>query len=436
MNTKYEMIGSFWIDEDLKILAYKTAQSPRWYARYNVPGLGQRKQSLKTTSKKQARLNGRKLAQKLAAGQIGRTAACTLTVADVVAQRLERMKKGDRTAGTVASATRMFDQLMAFLPRGGRTRVLELTAPVLEDFESALREHGVAVPRPEDRADGSPPRRRGRPLRAMSAAGARGVLGAVRGLIRFAMRRGLIDRDPSAGYELPQAPKPLIETFGDGELALIYADADPRMADIWRFLTQTCLRAEEFSWLTGADVISGNGGQPVAIHVRRKTCPFTGEIWWPKHKTERVVPLSPEAAGIVAAALARNPGPWVFHAPDTASRQPGKWQRQRLLLKLNERLKASGIAHGCLHAFRHTGATFLAGQPEMKLPRLQKFLGHRDIKTTMRYVHTKAEDVAGSIAAVDFTKLAAPATPATSANANHTNTPATGAKEVPTQRAA
>ena len=49
------------------------------------------------------------------------------------------------------------------------------------------------------------------------------------------------------------------------------------MADIWRLLTQTCLRIGEFMWLMKEDVIVDDEGRPVALNIRKKVCPFTGK---------------------------------------------------------------------------------------------------------------------------------------------------------------
>jgi hypothetical protein len=46
------------IDEDLHVRILKTNTSSSWYVQYNYPGEGQRKQSLRTRNKKEARRPG------------------------------------------------------------------------------------------------------------------------------------------------------------------------------------------------------------------------------------------------------------------------------------------------------------------------------------------------------------------------------------------
>ena len=47
------------------------------------------------------------------------------------------------------------------------------------------------------------------------------------------------------------------------------------------------------------------------------------------------------------------------------------------------------------HAFRHTCASILANDLNINLGIVSKVLGHRNIKTTIKYVHTKSEVVSG-----------------------------------------
>jgi integrase len=195
--------------------------------------------------------------------------------------------------------------------------------------------------------------------------------------------------------------------YSPAELALLYADPDPDLADIWKFLTHSCLRIGEFVWLLKDDVIFDGNGRPNALQIRRKKCPQTGQVWQPKHKLNRIVSLTDMAAEIVAKRLATSKAPWLFQAPDTTTLQPGKWGAQRLLLKLHARKKAVGVTHGTLHTFRHTGGSFMANDPvsAMPLALLQKFLGHRRIVTTQVYLHARADDIRESLLRVDFERL-------------------------------
>lgn len=401
---KFSIIDWFWIDEDLKIKAIRTSQSGSWYARYNLPGVGQRKQSLKTASKRQAKLNGYALARRIAGGEMERERKNTATVAQAIEARRQRLIDLGRMPAILVHYDRIYARLVNHLPAGGDTRLVDLTSSALERFERTLRDTGIS----RGRASGKPRRpHKPKPLRS------RTLLHTMQGvfsLVRFALRRGMIDRDPTVGYEMPRATRRSIVTFTPEELAAIYRDTDTAMGEIWRFLTLTCLRSNELCWLTKDDVIRDDNNRPTAIRIRSKTCPYTKEAWRPKHNIERVVPLAPEAADVLTRAMARSRMAWVFEAPDTKSGQAGRWDAKRLLMRFKSRLRASGIDHGYLHLLRHTGATFLANDARVPIAHVQRLLGHTTIQTTNRYLHTRAEDVAESITRVDYARLTSPST--------------------------
>lgn len=249
----------------------------------------------------------------------------------------------------------------------------ELFEARIEAFEKQLREVGIAVPMRSEglpvRADGRPDKRRApRKAKPLKPKSLRDHLKVIRGLVRFGLRRGMIERDPSAGYELPAGESPEVEIYTPEELGLLYADPDPDLAEIWRFMTHTCLRIGEFTWLLKDDVLMDGNGRPKALLVRRKVCPQTGRTWQPKHKLNRVVSLTPEAAAIVAKRLSTSKVPWLFEAPETVTTQVGKWRGSRLLTRLRVRQRAVGITHGGLHTFRHMGCTFFANHPTNPLP--------------------------------------------------------------------
>lgn len=55
-------------------------------------------------------------------------------------------------------------------------------------------------------------------------------------------------------------------------------------------------------------------------------------------------------------------------------------------------LKESGLRPIRFHDFRHTSITLMVKKGFL-LPVVQKIAGHKDIKTTMRYVHVLGEDI-------------------------------------------
>jgi len=106
--------------------------------------------------------------------------------------------------------------------------------------------------------------------------------------------------------------------------------------------------------------------------------------------------------------MAASTVPWAFESPIPNKRQPGHWKYARLRCRLQARLKAVGIPRCGLHRFRHTGATYFANDARVPIVKLQRFLGHGDIKETMRYLNPRAEHVADAIQSVDFDQLINP----------------------------
>ena len=410
MKSPYEIIDRFSVAEDLHIEALLTNQSPKWYLQYQMPGSGkgrQRRKSLGTTSKKEAGIRARRFAADFDAGRVAQGSAAGCTFDKLIDLRLEELRQAGAAENTLRLHHWYFAVARAVAIHGGRTPASALTPVFLTNFAAKIRDEGVSVRKPGKA--GKPPRK----PRPMAPKTVREMLKAVRRLGRIAEH--FLGRDPAKGYKLPRGASPEIETFSTSELTQIFADPYPNAADIWRFLFLSGLRIGEFCWLAKADVVFNAAGSPESVHIRKKT--IEGSSWRPKHGLERVVPLVPDAAEILARHLKAAPGPWAFTAPGSAGEHVGQWHPARVRAYLSRRLTACGIDHGTLHVFRHSCATHLANIARMPLPLLQKFLGHRSLETTMRYLHARNDDVAAALLAA-VTTAALPI-----ANAPPTNTP-------------
>jgi integrase len=385
------------IDPDARIYLIKTTASDNWYVQYNEPGRGkgrQRRKSLKTTNVKHARKLAARFANQFIAGQVPHRRSRLTSFGEVVHQRLDRLHQ-TRTKETVKVYAGHYRALAAALPQGDKTPLVSLSTALLEKVEKALREGGVPMPS----AKGGPARK----AQPRKPKGVREVMKACRGLIKFALARELIDRDPAAAYVLPRGASDEIVIFSASELGQIFDDPRPQMADTWRFMTYCALRIDEFCWLTKTDIVRDERGEPVSALIRKKVLPETQERWTPKAGHERVIPLTAQAKAIVTGKVAESITPWLFEAPANAKGLVGKWTPDRLRDHLKVCLKASGINHGSPHVLRHTFASFLA--KTMPLPVLQRFLGHNDIQTTMKYVHVDARDIAAALGTCDIGRL-------------------------------
>jgi hypothetical protein len=167
----------------------------------NVPGRGQQRRSLKTKSKKQARKNGAKLADKITNGQTPEATPRRYTVGGVVAERRRtRLRELGRQPGTIEACERFDRQLMAFLTTGADTPIEKLSTATLEAFEQQLGTTGISAAKPDGRI--APPK--SRPLAAKTLHEA---MKSVRGLIQFALERGWLREDPAKAYSSAR-PKP------------------------------------------------------------------------------------------------------------------------------------------------------------------------------------------------------------------------------------
>ena len=119
-----------------------------------------------------------------------------------------------------------------------------------------------------------------------------------------------------------------------------------------------------------------------------------GELRLPDSKTgARTVPLSPEAAGVLAGAR-RVPGsPWVI-----PGRKPGG--RLRNIDRPWRRIRTrAGLDDLRIHDLRHSFASRALALGE-SLPMIGKLLGHTQVQTTARYAHLARDTVRASAARI------------------------------------
>lgn len=137
--------------------------------------------------------------------------------------------------------------------------------------------------------------------------------------------------------------------------------AHPTVGPLVLFLAETGLRAGEALGLRWGDVAPGR--------VNLKTT---------KNGDPRSVPLTERASAVLTALAERREGPFRAVSQSTlnhtfrAARESLAWAR--------------GNREVCPHALRHSCATRLV-QAGVSLPVVGLWLGHRDIGSTMRYVH-------------------------------------------------
>ncbi len=158
---------------------------------------------------------------------------------------------------------------------------------------------------------------------------------------------------------------------------------------VWKFAVYSGLRAGELAGLRWIDIeFSSNGGK---VHVRRTKCQTTGSIFeGTKNGETRIIPLLPEAKEALME-LKSLTGTPISKSMEVFSGISMK----HLARDLRIACRASGVTEIRMHDLRHTFATRLIGRgANSRL--VSMMLGHRDSRSTERYVH-KNEDVVDSL---------------------------------------
>ena len=115
---QYQILNEEVIDPDLGVKIILRSDSPFWKIQFNLPGKGQQRHSLKTKSKKQAKLKAYKLAGQIATGDLINGTGKKWTIGEVAEARCQRLRDLGRSPFTIADFHRRVRQLAAFLPLG------------------------------------------------------------------------------------------------------------------------------------------------------------------------------------------------------------------------------------------------------------------------------------------------------------------------------
>lgn len=126
-----------------------------------------------------------------------------------------------------------------------------------------------------------------------------------------------------------------------------------------------------------------------------------------KGKKDRLVPLS-----ITVLVLLREyykqyrPCVSGYLFPGQFPGEPYSTRSAQLVLQAAKQ-KAGIIKQGGMHALRHSFATHLLDKGT-DISMIQKLLGHNDIRTTLRYLHTSHKDLLGIVSPIDHLNIVVP----------------------------
>jgi integrase/recombinase XerD len=227
-----------------------------------------------------------------------------------------------------------------------------------------------------------------------SGLGARSLarhLSAVRGLLRFLLREGLIREDPTERAARPQIGRRLPKTLSEQD---VFALLDAPPAETTRGLRDRAMLAMMYACgLRVSEIIDLEQGD---IDLQRGVLTVLG-----KGQKRRLVPIAETVLGRMSAYLHSAGECRELRTPKKAPRRPflfpsprgGRMTRQGFWKIVRGYALSAGIRGNVYpHRLRHSFAThLLMGGADLRS--VQMLLGHADISTTEIYTHVTREHV-------------------------------------------
>jgi integrase len=328
-------------------------RGPNWYANFQVDGK-QRRQSLKTRSKKEARRRALLIEAALIKGEY-QPAARAPRLEKVIADYLAHLRTERRAQKTIGKCLLTLRRLSNLAER----HHIHSSRQVDLNLVDAFRAERVAA--------------------GAKAKTVHNETVIIRQLINFALARNMIKDDPLKGLKLKN-PKPTRQPcWTRDEVARILAAAKGHYHPLLVLLAETGTRIGELQFLTWDDIDFANS----LIHIRPK------DDWQPKTGDQRAIPMSPQARAV----LERVPhhGRWVLTSKVSARfpRADRQISERRSLQYLKRVLKRLGL-DGHLHTFRHSfiSNALMSGIPEAFV---RQWVGHVDRDVMKLYTHIADE---------------------------------------------
>jgi len=207
------------------------------------------------------------------------------------------------------------------------------------------------------------------------------------GILRRARKvYGLSGNAAAEVEKFPQRRTGDIDVFSPEEVwALVRAASGPMDAALFLTAAFTGLRMGELLALCWRDVdFTGS-----LIRVRASY--YLGSLTTPKSGKVRAVPMAPDVAGALAQLSQREH--WVGDDDRVFAGEVGGYlDGSALRRRYKAALTAAGLRPLRFHDLRHTFGTRMIAKADIR--RVQEWMGHADVQTTMRYLHyaPRAED--------------------------------------------
>lgn len=221
-----------------------------------------------------------------------------------------------------------------------------------------------------------------------------GILGRARKVY------GLSGNAAAEVEKFPQRSSGDIDVFSPEEVwALVRAAASEQDAAIFLTAAFTGLRMGELLALRWRDV--DFAGQTVRVRVSY----YAGQLTTPKSGKVRAVPMAPDVASALAQLGRRED--WIGDDDLVFVGETGGYLDGSALRRRYKALSAAALRPLRFHDLRHTFGTRMIAKADIR--RVQEWMGHADIQTTMRYLHYAPRSEDAELVAEAF-RVSSPAT--------------------------
>src|SRR5215210_4303556 len=374
------------------IFRYEGKRRPTWRAKYRLPDGRQVQKTIGPAwtargrppagywTKRTAEAWLRRLLVEAAAGTLPGMVRTGATVADACAEYLRYI---DQDRQRKPSTLRDYDSIFRnhVLPHLGEIPLEDLTAERVERWAAGEID----------------------PDRQMANRTREKTITVFHGCMERARKLHRLPFNPVADVEKPRtATRTEIEVFSPEEvMALVRAAESEQDAAIFLTAAFTGLRQGELVALCWRDV-------DFAGSYIRVTASYTnGVLSTPKSGKVRSVPMAPE----VGEALARLGQRDEYAGEDDlvfVGLAGGHLDASALLRRYRTALRSAGLRQLRFHDLRHTFGTRVIAEADIR--RVQEWMGHADVQTTMRYLHyAPRHDEAALVERAFATKAAAAA---------------------------
>lgn len=343
-----EDIGSELVGEHVRI--YQRGRT--WYANFQLDRR-QRRQSLHTSSKKEARRRAIQLEAEILQGRY-RTVAPPPPLKTVIEEYVEFLKTERRAPKTMTKYVKVFERVLALAEQRRVGPISGVDLKFVDAFRSQRVQAGVA------------------PKTLFTET----VI--VRQVVNFALSRGHLHEDPLKGLLLKKpksAPQPC---WTAAEVEKILQASPEKDRGKFLVLADSGMRVGELRHLSWDDVDLENN----VLHIRPK------EGWTPKTGDQRSIPISARVRDLLLSLPRRSR--WVFPASlQKASGHESQFSDRRLLVSLKKVVKGLGLP-GHVHTFRHAfiSRALTQGIPEAIV---RTWVGHVDDDVIRLYTHIADE---------------------------------------------